>query len=58
MQRERDIPESKNEEERFNLSQAKKKSEIRIQEGRPKLIDILFKNLTLDQVKEKKEKEE
>jgi len=35
-------------EQLFNLEQAKRRSEIRIQEGRPKPIDILFKNLNMD----------
>lgn len=35
-------------EQTFNLEQAKRRSEIRIQEGRPKPIDILYKNLNMD----------
>eukprot|EP01103_Thecamoeba_quadrilineata_P002524 TRINITY_DN12474_c0_g1_i1.p1 TRINITY_DN12474_c0_g1~~TRINITY_DN12474_c0_g1_i1.p1 ORF type:complete len:626 (+),score=185.38 TRINITY_DN12474_c0_g1_i1:56-1933(+) len=35
-------------ENEFHLSQARYRSEIRIREGRPKPIDILYKNLNLD----------
>jgi len=35
-------------EQEFHLKQAKDRSEIRIREGRPKPIDILYKNLSLD----------
>jgi len=47
--RERDAEsyqEWENKEREFNLQQAKLRSEIRIREGRPKPIDILYKNLT------------
>ncbi|KAL6063742.1 Cactin [Balamuthia mandrillaris] len=35
-------------EEQFHLEQARIRSEIRIREGRPKPIDILYKNLNMD----------
>ena len=31
----------------FHLEQAKRRAKIRIQEGRPKPIDVLYKNLSL-----------